>query len=48
MSVPAFRVNDVRAKPASHHRAVAAGRIRMSPEACRLVASYGLPKGDAP
>jgi cyclic pyranopterin phosphate synthase len=40
------RMVDVSAKPETHRSATAAGRVRMSPETCRLVAERALPKGD--
>jgi cyclic pyranopterin phosphate synthase len=38
---------DVSAKPVTRRIAVAGGRIRIGPEAFRLLAEGGLPKGDA-
>jgi len=42
-----FSMVDVGDKPVTRRRAVAAGRITMSPEAFALVRDRGLPKGDA-
>ena len=40
------RMVDVSAKPATHRRAVAEGRIRMAPETARAIQRGDAPKGD--